>query len=90
MFILDTDHLSLLEWMERTETGLLRSRLSMLPSEEKAATIISFEEQMRGWMAYLAKCRTMAEQVEGYRRLKQQINNYCKIAILEFNEPAAA
>ncbi len=51
-----THHFKLvLEWRDRPETQALRDRLDALTTEEKAATIISYEEQVRGWLAYLAK-----------------------------------
>jgi tRNA(fMet)-specific endonuclease VapC len=52
-------------------------------------TIISYEEQMRGWMAYLARTRSVAHQVEAYRRLLQHRDNYRRIPVLAFNEGAA-
>src|SRR5437762_12672425 len=89
MVVLDTDHLSLLEWKERPDTQLLRERLNRLPVEEVTATIISFEEQARGWLTYLAQTRSMAQQIEAYRRLRRQLENYCRIVVLEFDERAA-
>jgi tRNA(fMet)-specific endonuclease VapC len=89
MVILDTDHMTMLEWTMRPETERLRNRLNQLPVEQVATTIISYEEQMRGWMGYMAKARSMAQQIEVYRRLRRQLQNYCDIAILDFDEIAA-
>ena len=52
--------------------------------------IISYEEQMRGRMAYLARTRSVAHQVETYRRLLQQLDNDRRIPVLAFDEAAAA
>ena len=52
MFVLDTDHMSLLEWGGEG-SAVLRERLADVDSGGVATTIISYEEQMRGWMAYL-------------------------------------
>jgi len=46
--------------------------------------------QMRGWMAYIARTRSMTHQVEAYRRLRRQLENYCRTPVLAFDEPAAA
>jgi len=46
--ILDTDHMSLLEWKDRPETKRLRARLAEHQEGDVATTIISYEEQMRG------------------------------------------
>lgn len=53
-------------------------------------TIISFEEQMRGWLAYLARARTVPRQVEAYARLRRMVENYRYIPILDFDSAAAA
>jgi tRNA(fMet)-specific endonuclease VapC len=87
--VLDTDHMTLLERSDRPDTERLRARLDELGEEQVATTIISYEEQMRGWMAYLAKARSLERQLEAYRRLKGQLSNYCHIRILDFDELAA-
>ena len=62
MYILDTDLISLLESVSHSaEAQRLRFRLSRLKPEEHITTIITFEEQVRGWTAYLAQKRTMAQ-----------------------------
>ncbi|MBI3801910.1 MAG: type II toxin-antitoxin system VapC family toxin [Deltaproteobacteria bacterium] len=89
MLVLDTDHLSALEWEASTTTQRLLERLSLLASDEAATTIINFEEQMRGWLAYLSRARTLTQQVEAYRRLKKHLDNYRTIFVLEFDLRAA-
>jgi tRNA(fMet)-specific endonuclease VapC len=69
MVVLDTDHMSLLERADVRDSTPLRTRLAALPAAEVATTIISYEEQMRGWMAYLARTRSMTHQVEAYQKL---------------------
>ena len=63
MFVLDTDHLSVLEWADNSATRRLLQRLSRISPEEATTTIITFEEQMRGWLAYLSRARTLGQQV---------------------------
>ncbi|MEW6209639.1 MAG: type II toxin-antitoxin system VapC family toxin [Acidobacteriota bacterium] len=89
MYILDTDHLSLLGRADSLEAQRLRFRLAGLKPEERITTIITFEEQMRGWMSHLAQSRSLARQVEAYRRLKEFLDRYLKITVLEFDEAAA-
>ena len=63
MIILDTDCLSLLERQTGTDYLILQAKLDEFPSDEITTTIITFEEQMRGWMSFLAKMRSIDEQV---------------------------
>jgi tRNA(fMet)-specific endonuclease VapC len=90
MHILDTDHISLLDRASSPEAQRLRFRLASLKPEERVTTIITFEEQMRGWMSYLAQARSLSQQVEAYRRLKGFLDRYLKITVLEFDKAAAA
>ena len=45
---------------------------------------------MRGWLAYLSRMRTLAQQVEAYRPLQRHLDNYRAIPVLEFDSRAAA
>jgi tRNA(fMet)-specific endonuclease VapC len=90
MVVLDTDHMSVLE--RNTQPGLtaLRAHLAQIPPDEVVTTIISYEEQMQGWTAYLAQSRSVPQQVVAYRRLLQHLDNYRRIPVLAFDEAAVA
>jgi tRNA(fMet)-specific endonuclease VapC len=88
MYILDTDHLSVIDRGGIKAQRLLQ-RLASIDSTQVATSIISYEEQMRGWLSYVAKAQTIEKQVEAYRELKRQLTNYCTIPIIDFDEQAA-
>ncbi len=87
MYILDTDHLSVLDRGGNNAQPLLQ-RLANINPTQVAVSIISYEEQMRGWLSYIAKTQAVEQQVEAYRHLKRQLANYCTIQVLEFDESA--
>jgi tRNA(fMet)-specific endonuclease VapC len=58
MFILDTDHFTLLEWGSASAGQRLHERIRALPEGDVVTTIITFEEQTRGWLAFQAQART--------------------------------
>jgi tRNA(fMet)-specific endonuclease VapC len=89
MVILDTDHLSVLERREQPAVEHLRSRLAECPASEVMTTVISYEEQMRGWMASIAPARSMAQQITAYSRLLSHLDNYRRMPVLGFDEGAA-
>ncbi len=90
MIILDTDCISLLE-RDNTDAARLRQRLAEEVSPlDAATTIITFEEQMRGWLAYIAKARTLENQITAYAKLSRFLDNYRAIPVLPFDEVAAA
>jgi len=57
--------------------------------EQLATTIVTYEEQTRGWLSHLSKARKLAEQVERYHKLFKHLRNYCSITVLEFDNDAA-
>ena len=59
MLVLDTDHVTLFAWTNDEAAYRLRDRLRHIPHPERATTIISYEEQTRGWLAYLSQARTI-------------------------------
>ena len=85
MYLLDTDHLSLLQRGGEGAKKLL-ARLADAGTSEIAVTIISYEEQTRGWFSYLARARSLEVQVRAYRLLKKHLDNYCAIPVVEFDE----
>lgn len=90
MVILDTDHLSFLQHPDSRQANVLRTKLSGLNPQEVGATIVSFEEQVRGWMSYLNRARSMIHQIEAYSRLALLLENYRTISvILPFDAQAA-
>ena len=90
MTILDTDCISLLE-RDNADAVRLRRRLAeeVSPPEAAATTTITFEEQMRGWLAYVAKARRLENQVAAYAKLSRFLHNYRVIPVLPFDEIAA-
>lgn len=88
MYILDTDHLSVID-RGGVKAERLLQRLTKVDPSQVVTTIISYEEQMRGWLSYTAKAQTIDKQVEAYKELKRQLTNYCTIPIVDFDEQAA-
>jgi tRNA(fMet)-specific endonuclease VapC len=92
VIILDTDLFTLGQRPGNSPEALrLRARIAQIPPEEQlATTIITYEEQTRGWFAFLAKARNVAEQVYAYHRLYQHLDCFRGIYVVEFTRDAAA
>jgi tRNA(fMet)-specific endonuclease VapC len=52
-------------------------------------TIVTFEEQMRGWLAKCAKSRTPEEYIDNARHLRKALDYYRHRSILDFDSAAA-
>jgi len=89
MVVLDSDHMSLVE-RGGAEGRRIWQRIRALAPDEVATTIVSFEEQTRGWLARIARATTLQRQMSDYGELKQLLQTYCNLAILDFDEKAAA
>jgi tRNA(fMet)-specific endonuclease VapC len=87
MYILDTDHISIMDRGGSVAQPLL-SRLILVKPNQVFTTIITYEEQMRGWLSYTAKNSGIAEQIAAYQNLERHIANYRKILVLSFDEKA--
>jgi tRNA(fMet)-specific endonuclease VapC len=85
MVVLDTDHLTLLERPSSPDGLRLWQRLQPVPPGERAATLVSFEEQSRGWLAYVSRARTTQERVDAFHKLHLHLKNYCSLTVLDFN-----
>ncbi|MCY7376860.1 MAG: type II toxin-antitoxin system VapC family toxin [Pyrinomonadaceae bacterium] len=90
MIILDTDCMSLLQRENILAGSRLQENLGKFSSDEICTTIISFEEQMRGWLSFVAKSKTLEQEIYAYERLHAFLNNYRNALILDFDEKAVA
>lgn len=86
--LLDTDILTIVQRANSLAFANFRSRMWLAHQETAATTIISFEEQMRGWLAHVASA-TADEQLEfAYRELQRMLRSYEAFEILDFDMPA--
>ena len=89
MILLDTDHVTLLQRGGAAGQNI-RNWLKLLGrSASPPTTIVTYEEQLRGWMKEIANAGNVAEEVEVYRRLKAHLVFFSTLEVLEFNAYAA-
>ena len=94
MIILDTDHVTVLRYPEDVRHNLLSNKVKAAADQGVVLTVITVEEQMRGWMAKIHKAKTPDEQIHPYERLaslvhflaKWQIEAYDSAAVEQFKK----
>jgi tRNA(fMet)-specific endonuclease VapC len=86
--VLDTDHLSVLQWQEQPACDRLLSRLDDLAPDDIATTIVSFHEQVQGWLAYLNRARKAPQIVLAYAKLEAMWRSFLKMNVLSFSGEA--
>jgi tRNA(fMet)-specific endonuclease VapC len=87
MYILDTDHISIFDRAGPAAQPLL-SRLVRVSPSQIVTTIVTYEEQMRGWLEYIAKATKIETQIIAYHKLEKHIANYRSISVISFDERA--
>ncbi len=88
MILLDTDHLTILQTPDAARRITLVARLALATGEKIATTVVNVEEQMRGWMASIAKERQLRRQIRSYSRLAKLFRFYAGFEIVELDDAA--
>lgn len=88
MILLDSDHASVLKYRKGDRYQRLLNRMEASP-EVVGTTIITIEEQMRGWLATIARERIIERQINPYRELSMLFEFYGAFKIEHFDESAA-
>jgi tRNA(fMet)-specific endonuclease VapC len=89
MIILDTDHISLLQSGGEPAERIKRRLRTLGPDESFPTSIITYDEQMRGWMQRFGESKTVADDIRVYERLHAHIRFYSTVTIFDFNALAA-
>jgi|CXWL01.1.fsa_nt_gi tRNA(fMet)-specific endonuclease VapC len=87
MLVLDTDHLVELDLA--STAGLVLERRLQNTTEDVATTIISAEEQFRGWLAQIHRERDPHKQIDSYARLRRRIDFFAAWHVLDWSDQAA-
>jgi tRNA(fMet)-specific endonuclease VapC len=90
MILLDTDHLTVLKYSESPHCTRLTARMAASGDPTFAITIVTAEEQLRGWLAEINRQRTPRQQVNGYEHLRKLLDFLRQFPLIAFDDRAAA
>lgn len=82
--VLDTDILSLIQRRQQPYV----QRLLAIPPENRAITVVSIEEQFRGWLALIRRAKSRAALIYVYTRLSETLMFLSQLNILLFDDQA--
>jgi tRNA(fMet)-specific endonuclease VapC len=85
LFLLDTDVVTILLGQSGPSYQLLRSRLDQHLTDQIATTIVSFQEQVQGWMAFLNQARTPSGVLLAYSKLQDLLRDYSQMHVLPYD-----
>lgn len=89
-YLLDTDHLSILQQSSGPTFAALSSRIVRHPRSDLALSVISFHEQVLGCHTYISRARSSADLVRGYGMLNRLLGDYAAGSVLPFDAGASA
>jgi tRNA(fMet)-specific endonuclease VapC len=89
MILLDTDHFSILVDQSHSKFAALRACMQRSGDQEFVTSIVSIEEQLRGWLAEIRRQQIATNQPYAYRRLADLIRFVSLWRALPFDTAAA-
>lgn len=89
MIVLDTDHFSEFIKGEKSERGVRLSRRLKASGEIFCTTIVTYEEQIRGWLAKIHKSRRSRSQFDDYLMFRDVLESFEYWLVLNWDVAAA-
>lgn len=88
MFLLDTDHVSILQRQSQPAYGKLRARMELHPEELFFLSIVGFQEQVLGGNAFVNRARSSEGVLRGYQIMAEVLATYADAQVLPFDAQA--
>ena len=86
--LFDTDHFSILQEREQPACSNLERRLQATSNISIKTSIVSFQEQVRGRLAWIQRARKPTDILLGYYLLQGLLGHYAKLELLPFDAAA--
>jgi tRNA(fMet)-specific endonuclease VapC len=89
MILVDTDHITVLRYVEHPRCSALKSRLQTVTGEAVATTVVTLEEQMRGWLTEISRWRQVQRQIVAYQSLTDLFDFFGRWQVVSLGAQAA-
>ena len=87
-YLLDTDHISILQRQTGAEYATLLLHIAQHPPTDLACSIISFHEQILGCHTYISQARRAEDVIRGYGMLAQVLRDFTEAVVIPFDAAA--
>lgn len=88
-YLLDTDHLSILQRQIGEDYNNLTKRMALHSPSDFTISVVTFHEQMLGSHAYINCARTLNQVVKGYEIMARMISDFKVLPVASFDAGAA-
>ena len=88
-YLLDTDHLSILQRQTGKDFNNLSTRMVQYPLSDFAVSTVTFHEQMLGSHTYINRARNLNDVVKGYEMMTRLVTDFKVLPLISFNAGAA-
>ncbi len=89
-YLLDTDHISILQQKSGPEFAALLARMNQVAREDLVFSVVSFHEQVLGAHTYINQAKKADGVVRGYAMLARILRQFAMAPVLPFDQDAAA
>ncbi|MDZ8056236.1 MAG: type II toxin-antitoxin system VapC family toxin [Aulosira sp. ZfuVER01] len=88
-YLLDTDHLSILQRQAGQDYTNLSTRMAHYPLSDFAVSTVTFHEQMLGSHTYINRARYLNDIVKGYEMMTRLVRDFKVLPLVSFDAGAA-
>lgn len=88
-YLLDTDHLSILQRKAGQDYSSLSTRMARHPVSDFVISTVTFHEQMLGSHAYINRARNLNDVVKGYAMMARLVSDFKVLPLVPFDAGAA-
>jgi tRNA(fMet)-specific endonuclease VapC len=88
-YLLDTDHLSVLQKSTGRDYEYLSARMAQIPISDFGISIVTVHEQFLGSHTYISRTRNVRDLVKGYEFMTRLVGNIKIIPVAPFDESAS-
>jgi tRNA(fMet)-specific endonuclease VapC len=81
IFLLDTDHVSL----DQRGNPLVMAHIEAAGAEHVAISLITVEEQLRGWLAAIRSAKSSSSRRTAYARLRAAVEYFASITLIDYD-----
>jgi len=90
VILLDTDHVNVLKYPEHPRFASLTTQLNTTADQDIGTTVVTVEEHMRKWLAWINRSDDVSRQVPAYQELLRLFVFFSRWHVVPFDEQAAS